>query len=251
METDDGDVISRFPGVIAIALPAYWIAHALGQADSMTVVPGALTAATASALALMLMFLALRTQLSERRSAAAVAVLGFATPVWTVAADAVWPHTVTLLGIAGMAWGCATRRWWAVGLFGGITLWGRLHAAVIVAVLGARPGLATEEPVDHPGHRLDQRGLPRSAVPLDEVDVRHVEPYRLLQRRRLRRRAPGPREAHQPAGHVGRLRPGHLRVDADHAAHGSRCRAGAGATCPTGLAPCWSAGWSTRCSRRC
>ncbi len=136
METDDGDVISRFPGVIAIGLPAYWIADTLGLADSMSVVPGGLTAATAAALALLLMFLALRTQLSERRAAMAVAVLGFATPVWTIAADAVWPHTVTLLGIAGMAWGCATRRWWVVGLFGGITLWGRLHAAVIVALLG-------------------------------------------------------------------------------------------------------------------
>jgi hypothetical protein len=136
METDNGYVISRFPGVIAIALPAYWIAHVVGQADAMTVLPGAFTAALASALALLLMFLALRTRVSERRAAAAVAVLGFATPVWTVSADAVWPHTVTLLGIAGMAWGCATVRWWAVGLFGGITLWGRLHAAVIVALLG-------------------------------------------------------------------------------------------------------------------
>ena len=62
------------------------------------------TAALASALASDVMFLALRTRISERRAAAACLVLGFATPVWSVAADAVWPHTVTLLGIAGMAW---------------------------------------------------------------------------------------------------------------------------------------------------
>ena len=36
----------RFPGVIAISLPAYWVA----QSDTMTVVPGAMTAALASAL---------------------------------------------------------------------------------------------------------------------------------------------------------------------------------------------------------
>src|SRR6476620_40603 len=34
-------VVRRFPGAVAISLPAYWIA----QADSMTVVPAAITAA--------------------------------------------------------------------------------------------------------------------------------------------------------------------------------------------------------------
>ena len=146
MRGDHGNVITRFPGVIAIGLPAYWLAHALDQADEMTVVPGALTAAGASALALLLMFLALRTRLSERRAAVSALLLGFATPVWSISADAVWPHTVTVLGIAGMAWASATRRWWAVGLFGGIALWGRLHAAVIVAVMGVALGWLRRRP---------------------------------------------------------------------------------------------------------
>lgn len=143
---DHGNVISRFPGVVAIALPAYWVAEAVNQADEMTVVPGAITAAGASALALLLMFLALRTRLSERRAAVSALMLGFATPMWSISADAVWPHTVTVLGIAGMAWASATRRWWAVGLFGGIALWGRLHAAVIVAVLGVVLGWRERKP---------------------------------------------------------------------------------------------------------
>jgi len=135
-------VIARFPGVIAIAMPAYWIAHP----SSMTVVPGALTAATASALAVLMMFLALRTRMPERRAAAAAALLAFATPVWSIAADAVWPHTVTLLGICGMAWGAATRRWWLIGLFGGVALWGRLHAAILVAFIGVLLGWRRRDP---------------------------------------------------------------------------------------------------------
>jgi alpha-1,2-mannosyltransferase len=35
-----------------------------------------------------------------------------------------------------MAWACIRERWWLVGIFGGIAVWGRLHTAVIVAVLG-------------------------------------------------------------------------------------------------------------------
>ena len=116
---------------------------------------------------------------------------------------------------------------------------------------GRRPGLATEEPVDHAGHRLDQRGLPRPAVPLDEVDVRHVEPHRLLQRRRLRRRAPGPREAHQPAGHVGLLRPGHLGVDADPGAPDSRCRPGLARPARLGSRPAGRRVGLHGASRRC
>ena len=125
-------VISRFPGVIAINLPAYWLAGA----NTMTVVPGAITAAFAGALTLMLTFLSLRTVVSDLHAGMAALALGFATPIWTISADATWPHTVTVLGIAGIGWAAATRRWWLVGVFGGITLWGRLHAVVIVAVVG-------------------------------------------------------------------------------------------------------------------
>ncbi len=135
-------VITRFPGVIAISLPAY----ALASPESMTVIPGAMTAAAASALTIMLMFLALRTRMPVRHAVVACLALAFATPVWSISADAVWPHTVTLLGIAGMAWASSTERWWLVGVFGGIALWGRLHAAIIVAVVGVLLGWRRREP---------------------------------------------------------------------------------------------------------
>jgi hypothetical protein len=129
-------VIGRSPGVIAVALPMYWLAHP----STMTTVPGGLTAALMMAGAVTLVFLALKEHLPRRHAALAAVAFGFTTPVWSVAANGVWPHTVTVFGIAGMAWAASTNRWWWAGFFGGITLWGRLHAALIVAVLGLVTG---------------------------------------------------------------------------------------------------------------
>ena len=92
------------------------------------------------------MFLTVRRYLPQRQAALAAVVFGFATPVWSVAANGVWPHTITVFGICGMAWASATGRWWWVGIFGGVTLWGRLHAALIVAVLGLLVGLRRRSP---------------------------------------------------------------------------------------------------------
>ncbi len=122
----------RFPGVVVAGIPAYALAHAA----HMTIIPGGLSAAFITAGSVTLMFAALRRHLELRSALLAACVFGFATPVWSVAANGVWPHTITLLGIAGMAWASTTGRWWWVGIFGGVALWGRLHAALIVAVLG-------------------------------------------------------------------------------------------------------------------
>ena len=169
-------VIARFPGVIAISLPAY----ALASPESMTVIPGAMTAAAASALTIMLMFLALRTRMPVRHAVVACLALAFATPVWSISADAVWPHTVTLLGIAGMAWASSTERWWLVGVFGGIALWGRLHAAIIVAVVGVLLGWRRREPRITLVIGADQCRLPRPALCVDPLDVRLLESDRVL-----------------------------------------------------------------------
>jgi alpha-1,2-mannosyltransferase len=59
-----------------------------------------------------------------------------------------------VLGIAGMAWAASGDRWWWAGVFGGIALWGRLHVALIVAVLGLGVGL----------RRRDARVVGRMAV---------------------------------------------------------------------------------------
>ncbi len=132
LDVNGHTVVGRAPGVIAASLPAYLLIHP----SHMTTVPGGLTAALFMAVAVVLVYDALRRHLAQRDALLTALAFGFATPVWSVAANGMWPHTVTVLGIAGMVWAATTDRWWLAGVFGGITLWGRLHAAVIVAVLG-------------------------------------------------------------------------------------------------------------------
>jgi hypothetical protein len=133
---DGHTVIGRTPGVIAITLPAYWLMHP----TTMTLLPGNITAATLTAAAVAMMFLALRRRLSTGHAVLAAMVFGFATPVWSIAANGLWPQTVTTFGFAGMAWACETKRWWLVGAFGGVALWARLPVALIVAGVGLYVG---------------------------------------------------------------------------------------------------------------
>ncbi len=141
--TPDGHTaFGRFPGVVVASLPAYLIA---GSAH-MTTVPGSATAAVLTAAALVLMFCALRDPIGERRALVAVGLFGFASPVWTVSANLLWPHTITVFAIAGMAWAASTERWWWTGVFGGIALWGRLHVAIIAAVVGLGAGIGRRDP---------------------------------------------------------------------------------------------------------
>ncbi len=133
VELDNGrEVIGRSPGAVAAAIPAYFL---FGR-GAFTIAPGAATAAVLTGLSVVLMFLALRSFMSDRSLMLATMVFALATPVWSVAANGMWPHTITVLGICGMAWAASTEKWWLVGLFGGVLLWGRLHGALIIAVVG-------------------------------------------------------------------------------------------------------------------
>jgi hypothetical protein len=128
--------ITRSAGVVAAGVPAYWLA---GTATP-TEWPGGATAALLMAFSVLFVFLALERSVPRRTAVLAAAAFGFATPVWSVAANGIWPHTVTVFGITGMAWASSRRRWWLVGLFGGVALWGRVHAALIVAIVGVLLG---------------------------------------------------------------------------------------------------------------
>jgi alpha-1,2-mannosyltransferase len=125
-------VITRAPAVVIAGLPAYL----LTQPDSMTVLPAAITAALLTATAVLLMYLALLHLMRRRHALIAAAAFAFTTPVWSVAANGIWPQTITVLGIALTAWAAVRDRWWTVGLGGILMLWARPHAALIVAVLG-------------------------------------------------------------------------------------------------------------------
>jgi hypothetical protein len=125
-------VVTRAPGVVIAGLPAYLIS----RPDTMSVLPAAMTAAAMTAAAVLLMFLALRSLMTERRALAAAAVFAFTTPVWSVAANGIWPQTLTVLGISVLAWSAVHERWWTMGLGGVLLLSARPHSAMIVAILG-------------------------------------------------------------------------------------------------------------------
>ena len=61
---------------------------------------GGVGAAFLTAVTGVVLFLALRERFGDWTSFAAVAAFLFATPVWSVSANALWTHNLTLLGIA-------------------------------------------------------------------------------------------------------------------------------------------------------
>ncbi|HRD60618.1 MAG TPA: hypothetical protein PLZ93_15095 [Nocardioides sp.] len=124
-------VVTRAPAAVIAGLPAYL----LSQPDQMTVLPAALTAAALTAAAVVLFHRAVRTVLAPWQALAAAVAFAFTTPIWSVSANGIWPHTITVLGIAMVAWAASAQRWWSVGLGGVLLLWARPHAAVIVAVV--------------------------------------------------------------------------------------------------------------------
>jgi hypothetical protein len=124
-------VITRAPAVVVAGVPA----HLLAQTDTASLLPGAVTAALLTALAVVLMHLALSKVMPRRRALASTAVFAFTTPVWSVAANGVWPQTITVLAIALVAWSAAGQHWWTMGLGGALLLSARPHAAIIVAIV--------------------------------------------------------------------------------------------------------------------
>jgi alpha-1,2-mannosyltransferase len=129
-------VVFRSPGAIAVGVPAYLAAGRGTQVQDFSILPGAVTAAFLATIALWLLWGAVRRYQSDADAAACVLALGMTTPMWSVNANSLWTHSLTVFGIAGMSWAASRERWWLVGMFGGIGLWGRLHVALIVAILG-------------------------------------------------------------------------------------------------------------------
>lgn len=145
-ETPDGElVIPRSPGVVAAAVPAYAVAGAVG-ADGMSHWPGRITAAAIAAVTILLLLLTLTPLLPAWVCVAGALVVAFTTPIWSVSADGMWTHTLTVCGIAGMAHAAVRDRWLVVGLFGAVAVWGRVHTAVIVAILGLGVSVARRSP---------------------------------------------------------------------------------------------------------
>jgi alpha-1,2-mannosyltransferase len=129
-------VVFRSPGAIAVGVPAYLAAGRGTQAQDFSVLPGAFTAAFMASATLWLLWGAIRRCQSDADAAVCVLALAFTTPMWSVNANSLWTHSLTVFGIGGMSWAASRDRWWLVGVFGGLGLWGRLHVALIVVIVG-------------------------------------------------------------------------------------------------------------------
>jgi hypothetical protein len=110
VERPDGAVsVNRMPGVILTGVPFYAAARLFGVTPRLADVPhpvfvpygpAGVAAAVTTAAALALLFLLLLQVVSRRDALIATAVLGLTTPLWSVAADALWPHATTALMLA-------------------------------------------------------------------------------------------------------------------------------------------------------
>jgi alpha-1,2-mannosyltransferase len=128
-------VAQRMYGPILLAVPFYWLASYSSEA-AFTVFRGGMAAATCVALAMMLLFLSVRRQVGDIVAAGGVGIVALATPAWSIGANALWTHPLTMLGLAGAACAAARDRWALVGLSLGLGLWGRPHLALCAAVIG-------------------------------------------------------------------------------------------------------------------
>lgn len=139
------EIVGRAAGPVLMGVPAYALAGWF-VGPTFSLVPGAATAAVATALAVALFASAVLPWLGGKNTVLAALALAFATPMWTVAANALWPQTVSVLGICGMARAASRQRWWLAGAFGGLALSGRFQVAILVAVLCVGLALARRSP---------------------------------------------------------------------------------------------------------
>lgn len=133
VDVDDHVYSNRFPGVILAATPFYAL---LGSGGEPTIYPGGVAAAFWAAAAVAVCFAVCRRLVPARVALAATLIFAFATPTWSVSADAMWTHGPNqlwlLLGILFLG----SARPVLAGLSAAMTVLIRPHMAVAWAGAG-------------------------------------------------------------------------------------------------------------------
>lgn len=129
-------VISRTPGQIWAAVPIYLMLPSARFTNG----PASIAAAFYTAIAVLLIFLALRRLLGVWLALGFTGVFAFATPVWSVSAETLLPHCITVLGLAGAVLALSRGRLALAGLSLGVAILARPHIALVALVVGV--GLA-------------------------------------------------------------------------------------------------------------
>jgi hypothetical protein len=128
-------VTRRMFGPVLVAVPFYWL-NSYGDEASFSIYRGGMAAATLVAASVLLLFLSLRSRVGDLRALVGATVFGFATPAWSVGANALWTHPMTMFGLAGAAFAGSRNRWWLAGCFVGFGMWARPHVGLVAAVVG-------------------------------------------------------------------------------------------------------------------
>ncbi len=138
---------NRFPLMAIYAAPFHAVADQFSGGERpehphlLNYAPSGVAAATAAAAAVTISFLLFRRLSGRRMALAATGALAFATGVWTVSADSLWPHALTHLFLALGVLAVADGREGRSGLAFGVSLLARPHLAIVPAVVGIWRGV--------------------------------------------------------------------------------------------------------------
>lgn len=160
VEQPDGSVYSnRFPGAWLPAVPAYFVVplddEPVDHPNDVPIWPGSLTAAALVAAAMVVLHEVLRDEFQPRRALVVTLVAGLATPVWTLAADALWTHSAGVLVLALVMRSVQQERYVLTGAWLGYAITVRPTHALTALGLGLALALAQRE-----WRRLPQIGVP-------------------------------------------------------------------------------------------
>lgn len=136
--------VNRMPGVIASGIPAYAIARFFNLTPRLQDVthpvfvpyaPAGYSATVITALAILMLFVVFTRLVSDLAAFGAALVFAFTTPMWSVSADALWPHATTALTLLVLLWAGEKHGWIAAGA-AGVLVVTRPHLAIVPVVLG-------------------------------------------------------------------------------------------------------------------
>ncbi len=144
---DGRSYTNRFPLMVFYAAPFHAVANLFSGGERpahpylLSYAPSGVAAATAAAAAVTISFLLFRRLAGRPLALAATGALAFATGVWTVSADALWPHALTHLFLALGLLAIADGRDGRSGLAFGVSLLARPHLSIVPAVVGIWRGV--------------------------------------------------------------------------------------------------------------
>ncbi len=98
VDTGDRLTSNRPPGAIFWAVPFYWLSGA--EPDQMTLPPASVAASVAVALAVAVLAAVFAAVVDRWLAFWSALLVGLTTPLWGVASDALWQHSVSVLWLA-------------------------------------------------------------------------------------------------------------------------------------------------------